>query len=151
MIALLCVGLASAPQARPRQISKRKESVQPKAIAQTRVVVAPDRTRFVEVFADGRVRLDGHHVLNREGQLLGVPVWRRDSRALAFLQRSPHGLQLHVLPDLETVRPLVWTIPALVERQLHLFWIAAQRVGVGPAVLMPRVVVSWTTTTASAD
>jgi hypothetical protein len=151
MLALLCIGLPCAPQARPRQVSKHKETIQPKVPAQARVVVSPDRSRYVEVFTDGRVRLNGHHVLCREGQLLGAPVWRRDSRALAFLQRSTIGLRLHVLPDLEATRPLVWTIPALAERQSHLFWIAAQRVGVGPAALMPRVVVSWTTTTASAD
>jgi hypothetical protein len=145
LITLLALHLSGAAQGR----SKHKEPLpKAKAPAAATVVRSPDRLKFVEVIADGRVRLNGHHLLGGPGRILGGPIWRQDSRALAFLLRSAYGLQLYVLPDLEAVRPLVWTIPSLAERQVHLFWIAAQRVGIGPAALMPRVVVSWTTTTA---
>jgi hypothetical protein len=147
MIALLCLHLAGPARG---QSAKHKEPLpKAKVPSAATVVRSPDRLKFVEVVAGGRVRLNGHHLLSGPGLILGGPIWRQDSRALAFLQRSPRGLELYVLPDLEAVRPLIWTIPPLVEKQLHLFWIAAQRVGIGPAVLMPRVVVSWTTTTAN--
>ena len=146
LVALLALLLPAAAQGRS---TKHKELLpKVKAPSAATVVRSPDRLRFVEVIADGRVRLNGHHPLAGPGRILGGPIWRQDSRALAFLLRSAHGLQLYVLPDLEAVRPLVWTIPPLAEKRVHLFWIAAQRVGIGPAALMPRVVVSWTTTTA---
>ncbi len=147
IIALLALSLAPPAHARS---TKNKESLpKAKAPSPATLVRSPDRLKLVEVTADGRIRLNGHHLLGGPGRVLGGPIWRQDSRALAFLLRSSSGLQLYVLPDLEAVRPLVWTIPPLEEKRVHLFWIAAQRVGVGPAALMPRVVVSWTTTTAS--
>ncbi len=112
------------------------------------VVPSPDRRHRCEVVRDGAVRLDGRPVEAGAGRAVGRPVWRGDSRALTFLYRTPTALKLVVLPDLHAARPLIWRLPPFVAQATHVFWISYQRVGIGEAALVPRVVVSWTTTVA---
>jgi hypothetical protein len=128
---------------------KGEASLLSKAMARSTVTVSPDRQKYVEVASSGKIRLNGQQVLCGSGRLMGDPIWRRDSKALALLLRSATGIQLVVLPELEVEKPLIWRLPALAESTLHLFWISSQRLGVGTSAFVPRVIVSWTTTTST--
>ena len=112
-------------------------------------VPSPDRKHRVELCTSGQLALDGQRI-PLTGTLLGRPAWRRDGRALAFLQRSGAGMQLLiVLLDVDPLTPLVWSLPSLTTGTLReVFWIGPQRVGIGEKMLVPRVVVSWTTVVA---
>jgi len=112
------------------------------------VLASPDRRHRVELTPGGGLRVNGRWLC--ASQALGAPVWRRDSRALAFLHQTAAGLRLVVLPELDAERPLVWQLPAVVVPRSQVFWISPQRVGVGAQSLMPQVMVSWTTTVAAA-
>jgi len=125
--------------------ARQRERPQPKRPATVALHPSPDRRHLVEVTERGRIRVDGRHVAGG-GKLTGGVAWRRDSRAFAFLARIGGGLQLVVVPDLaEAAQPLVWPLPPVSDVATQVFWISAQRVGVGPKPLLPRIVVSWTT------
>jgi hypothetical protein len=109
------------------------------------LVISPDRRQVLEVSSTGRLRLNGQRVQIGPGRALAGPIWRRDSKAVAVLQLSSEGLRVIVLPELDAERPLIWNLP-LVEKNLFLYWISSQRLGIGTAALEPRVIVSWTTT-----
>jgi hypothetical protein len=110
-------------------------------------IVSPDHRHRVELRASGQLELDGRPLAGA-ARPLARPVWRRDSRALAFLQRGATGVELRVvLLDDDPQQPLVWTLPGLTAQSCReVFWIAPQRIGVGEKALVPRMVVSWTTT-----
>ena len=110
---------------------------------------SPDHRQVVQVTRTGRVKINGKPVQSGPGTPLFRPVWRRDSRALAFLQRSPHGTQLVVLPSLDPRHPLVWQLPSTADELRTVFWISQRQLGVGATELMPRLVVSWSTPVAS--
>lgn len=112
-------------------------------------ISSPDRQQVVTVTRQGRVRINGQLVRSGAAQALGSPVWRRDSRAVAFLQRSRHGMQLVVLPELDPRHPLVWQLPSTADRLRKLFWISARQLGIGVQELIPRLVVSWSTPAAN--
>jgi len=112
-------------------------------------VTSPDRRKVVLVTGQGRVKVDGKLVRSGPGKPLCRPVWRRDSRALAFLQHSRHGTQLVVLHDLDPRHPLIWQLPSTADRLRKVFWISRRQLGVGANELMPRLVVSWSTPVAS--
>lgn len=105
---------------------------------------SPDR-RHRATRARRGVYLDGRLVW--AGRALTAPVWRRDSRAFAFIQRVS-SFQLAIVVIDRRDPPLVWTLPPLIGRRPHLFWLGRRSVGVGNAPLVPRVVVSWSTGTA---
>lgn len=115
-----------------------------------------ERLQFTEIKAspDGRhlarftrrgLQLDGRLIDSGPGPILGQVTWRRDSRALAFLQRSPRGLQLVVLPRLDSESPLTWLLPLGADGLSKVFWVGPSRIGVGAKELVPRFVVSWRT------
>jgi hypothetical protein len=106
-------------------------------------ISSPDQRQLVEVTRRGRVVLNGRQVRSGPGTALSRPVWRRDSGALAFLQRNHHGLQLVVVPELDARHPLVWQLPSTADRLRKVFWISDRRLGVGAKDLVPRLVVSW--------
>lgn len=108
---------------------------------------SPDRQHTVTVTAAGRARVDGRAVQSGEGRVVGRPVWRGDSRALAYLQRTPYGVRLVVLQDLTTRRPLVWQLPPAADALRRVMWVGKRRVGVGARALVPRMVISWSTST----
>jgi hypothetical protein len=112
-------------------------------------ISSPDRRQVVEVNRRGRVVLNGKQVRSGPGKALSRPVWRRDSGAVAFLQRSHYGLQLVVVPELDPRHPLVWQLPSTADRLRKVFWISARRLGVGEKELVPRLVVSWSTPAAN--
>ncbi len=125
--------------------ARQRERPQPKRPAALAQHPSPNRRHLIEVSERGTLRLDGRPVAGG-GALVGTIVWRRDSHAFAYLARIGGGLQLVVVPDLaEAGQPLIWPLPPIGEGATQVFWISAQRVGVGPRPLFPRIVVSWTT------
>jgi hypothetical protein len=95
----------------------------------------------------GTVLVDGRAVHPGDGgavYLLAAPAWRRDGNALAWVERNDGETRLVVLPDLKPgTAPLVWSLPAWPGGD-RVAWAGAQRVVVGPELLAPRAVASWT-------
>ncbi len=138
LVGLICLLISSSGSARLHR---------PSSAGHGWPIISPDGRHRVEMGATGGLLLDGRP-LGSSGRPVGVPVWRPDSRALAFLQRSAVGLQLRVLLlDVDPLQPVVWSLPPQAERFRQVFWITSCRIGVGDKPLVPRVVVSWTTTT----
>lgn len=109
---------------------------------------SPDGRHWLWRAPSGALFVDGRS-LGLSGRQVGRPVWRRDGRALAVLQRKRHLLQLVVLADLEGSEPLVWRVPTLVGMRPYIQWLGRQAVGLGSARLVPRVIFRWTTHLAS--
>jgi hypothetical protein len=141
LFAVICVlscGFPGSAQARSRSVPSTPPPIWS--------VLSPDGRHHIDLTASGRLQLDGRP-LALANKPLARPVWRHDSRALAFLQRSSTGLQLLVvLLDVEPLVPIVWPLPPLMNSRLRqVFWIDPQRVGIGEKMLVPNLVVSWTT------
>jgi hypothetical protein len=98
--------------------------------------------RHVVAVRAGAVLVDGRPV-HAEAALLTGPTWRADGDAVAWTERAGAETHLVVLPRLsDDTEPLVWPLPGtLAAERVH--WAGATRVVVGPAVLEPRAVVSW--------
>jgi hypothetical protein len=108
-----------------------------------RPVASPDGRHVAEVIGGG-VFIDGRRVRATEGHVyvLAPPTWRRDGRAVAWLERSQGETRLVVVPLDEISDPIPWTLPA-VSSDDRVFWAGPRRVVVGPAMLMPRAVATW--------
>jgi hypothetical protein len=130
-VMVLCAPLAS--NAGTPRAAKRKSN--------RSVKTSPDGSHKALITVRG-VMLGRRLVRAERGQVKSL-VWRRDSRALAYLQRTDLGLQLVVLPRLDSLRPLTWRLPAHAQDLSRIFWISDTRIGVGNRELVPRVVVSW--------
>lgn len=134
---------ASAPGDRPPQRQGRRQALRrPQALGP---VTSPCGRHVVEV-ARGGVLIDGRRVRASDDDVFVVapPIWRRDGSALAWIERSRGEARLVVVPDLDTGHEtLPWTLPA-VSREDRVFWTGPKRVVVGPAVLAPRAIATWT-------
>ena len=134
---------ASAPGDRPPQRQGRRQAARPpQTLAK---VVSPCGRHVVEVVG-GAVLIDGRRVRPSEDSVFVVapPTWRRDGSALAWIERSRGESRLVVVPDLDAGREtLPWTLP-VVSTDDRVFWAGPQRVVVGPAVLAPRAIATWT-------
>jgi hypothetical protein len=74
------------------------------------------------------------------------PAWRRDGRAVAWVERreGSASAELVVIPTVDgRPEPMPWTLPS-VSPEDQIFWAGPQRVVVGPALLVPRAVATWT-------
>jgi hypothetical protein len=101
--------------------------------------------RHVVHVAGGAVFVDGRRVHPSSGNvyLVSPPIWRGDGKALAWLERSAEQVRLVVLPEIgPQAEPLPWELPALPGGD-QLFWAGPNRIVVGPALLAPRAVASW--------
>jgi len=101
--------------------------------------------RHVVQVSRGAVFVDGRRVHPARGDvyLLTAPQWRKDGRALAWLERCQGQVRLVVLPELgPEAEPMPWVLPALPSGD-QLFWAGHNRIVVGPALLAPRAVASW--------
>jgi hypothetical protein len=101
--------------------------------------------RHVAEVIGGAVFIDGRRVRAADGQAFVVapPTWRRDGRAVAWLERSHGEARLVVVPALDESREAMpWTLPA-VSTDDRVFWAGPRRVVVGTAVLSPRAIASW--------
>ncbi len=130
-------GAGGPPQRQGRrQIARQPQSMPPLA--------SPCGRHVVEV-ARGAVLIDGRRVRSPDGDVFVVapPTWRGDGSALAWIERSRGEARLVVVPDLDGAPdPLPWTLPA-VSRADRVFWAGDRRVVVGPAVLAPRAIATW--------
>jgi hypothetical protein len=124
--------------------SRRREARAPQTLSR---VTSPCGRHYVDVVA-GVVFVDGHRVHPTSGSVYVVapPAWRRDGRAVAWVERSEGSSspQLVVVPAVDG-RPeaMPWTLPS-VSPEDQIFWAGPQRVVVGPALLVPRAVATWT-------
>ena len=112
---------------------------------QTLKPVASPCGRHVAEVIGGAVFIDGRRVRSAEGQafVLAPPTWRRDGRAVAWLERSRGEARLVVVPALdESSESMPWTLPA-VSTDDRVFWAGPRRVVVGPEMLNPRAIASW--------
>jgi hypothetical protein len=130
-------GAGGPPQRQGRrQIARQPQSMPPLA--------SPCGRHVVEV-ARGAVLIDGRRVRSPDGDVFVVapPTWRRDGSALAWIERSRGEARLVVVPDLDGAPdPLPWTLPAVSSAD-RVFWAGDRRVVVGPAVLAPRAIATW--------
>ncbi|HVV52257.1 MAG TPA: hypothetical protein VHO06_21490 [Polyangia bacterium] len=119
-----------------RQLARRPQVLPP--------VVSPCGRHVVEV-ARGGVVIDGRRVRAADDEVFVIapPTWRQDGSAIAWIERSRGQARLVVVPDLDAgPEPLPWTLPA-VSTGDRVFWAGPRRVVVGPAVLAPRAVATW--------
>jgi hypothetical protein len=130
-VMVLCAPVASNARAPRAKRSKLNRIVK----------ASPDGAHKALITVHG-VKLGRRLVRAERGKVKSL-VWRRDSRALAYLQRTELGLLLVVLPRLDSHRPLTWRLPAHAQDLSRIFWISDTRIGVGNRELVPRVVVSW--------
>lgn len=125
----------------PQRQGRRQTTRRPQALAPT---VSPCGRHVVEV-AGGKVLIDGHRVRSSDDNVfvMSPPTWRGDGSALAWIERSRGEARLVVVPDLDGApEPLPWTLPA-VSNDDRVFWAGKRRVVVGPAVLAPRAIATW--------
>ena len=109
-----------------------------------RPVASPDGRHVAEVIG-GAMYVDGRRVRTAEGNVyvISPPNWRRDGRAVAWIERS-NGLARVVVIDGvdDRVAPLPLTLPAVASDD-RVFWAGQQRIHIGPALLAPRAVATW--------
>ena len=125
----------------PQRQGRRQITRRPQALAPT---VSPCGRHVVEV-AGGAVLIDGRRVRSPNGDVFVIapPTWRGDGSALAWIERSRGEARLVVVPDLDGApEPLPWTLPAVATGD-RVFWAGKRRVVVGPAVLAPRAIATW--------
>jgi hypothetical protein len=125
----------------PNRQGRRRAERAPQIL---RPVASPCGRHVAEVIG-GAVFIDGRRVRSTQGQAFVVapPTWRRDGRAVAWLERSRGEARLVVVPALdESQDPMPWTLPA-VSTDDRVFWAGPRRVVVGPEMLSPRAIASW--------
>jgi len=96
--------------------------------------------------ARGALFVDGRrvHPANRTVDVLARPTCRSDGRAVAWIERGDGETRLLVLTEMEgRTDALPWRLPFVASGD-HVFWAARTRVVVGPSLLAPRAVASWT-------
>ncbi len=128
-----------APMKQSRRIAMRVPR------AQALPTVASPCGRHAVRVERGTVFVDGRAVHGPEGgaYVLASPTWRRDGGALAWIERGGGETRLVVLPDLQPgTQPLTWSLPATADGE-RVAWAGPQRVVVGPELLAPRAVASW--------
>jgi hypothetical protein len=137
----------SASGAKPSQRQgRRREARAPQTLSR---VTSPCGRHYVDVVG-GVVFVDGKRAHPASGSvyLMGPPAWRRDGRAVAWVERreGSTAAQLVVVPAVDgqgPVEPMPWTLPS-VSPEDQIFWAGPQRVVVGPALLVPHAVATWT-------
>jgi hypothetical protein len=93
----------------------------------------------------GAVLVDGRRVnpSARVVEVLTSPTCRSDGRAVAWIERRDGELRLVVLPEMERqTDALPWPLPFVASND-QVFWATSTRVVVGPSLLAPRAVASW--------
>ncbi len=138
---------ASGADSTQRQARRRT----PRGLQSLARLVSPCGGHVVEVIK-GAVFVDGRRIHTSTGSvyLVAPPTWRRDGRALAWVERHEGSLsaELIVIPEVSDhagghPEPMPWTLPS-VSRDDQIFWAGPRRVVVGPALLVPRAVATWT-------
>ena len=123
---------------------RRRETRVPQTLSR---VTSPCGRHYVDVVA-GVVFVDGRRVHPASGGvfLLAPPSWRHDGQAVAWVERQEGAAspQLVIIPAVGgQAEPMPWTLPS-VSPDDQIFWAGPRRVVVGPTLLVPRAVASWT-------
>jgi hypothetical protein len=121
---------------------RRRAERRPQSLPQ---IVSPCG-RHVATVIDGAVFIDGRrvHGAHESVFVIAPPTWRRDGGALAWIERRGGEARLVVVPTLDhSAELLPWSLPA-VSGDDQIFWAGPQRVIVGPALMAPRAVATWT-------
>lgn len=124
--------------------SRRRAAREPQTLSR---MTSPCGRHYVDVVG-GVVFVDGRRVHPGAGPvyLVSRPAWRRDGQAVAWVERREGSAsqQLVVVPTLDGhPEPLPWDLPS-VSPEDQIFWAGPRRVVVGPALLVPRAVATWT-------
>jgi hypothetical protein len=101
--------------------------------------------RHVVEIERGAVRLDGKPLPSRgpEVELLVAPAWRRGCSAVAWVDRRGTERRLMVVPSMgPAAEALSWALPPTRDQE-RIFWVGANRIAVGVAMLQPRAMASW--------
>jgi hypothetical protein len=133
---------ASLPSPPRQNQGRRLQARGPQTLAPS---ASPGGRHVVHV-ANGAVFVDGRrvHAVGASVYLLVPPTWRADGGAVAWIERSEGEVRLVVLPEIAPgAEPMPWVLPALPGGD-QVFWAARNRIVVGPALLTPRAVASWT-------
>jgi hypothetical protein len=109
-----------------------------------RPVASPCGRHVAEVIG-GFVYVDGRRIRTSDGNVfvLAPPIWRRDGRAVAWIERSNGQARVVVIDGVDDrVAPLPLALPAVASDD-RVFWAGPQRLVIGPALLAPRAVATW--------
>jgi hypothetical protein len=107
-------------------------------------VAAPGGRHVIEIVGSA-ILLDGRRVPRPSAgaEVVVAPHWRSDGGAVAWIEREGTQVRLLVVPALAgPVQPLSWDLPAFAGGE-RIFWTGPSRISVGPALLKPRIVASW--------
>ena len=133
---------ASAHRDDPAQRQARRRADR---TPQTLRPVASPCGRHVAEVIGGAVYIDGRRVRTAEGNafVLAPPIWRRDGRAVAWIERSRGEARVVVVDGVDhRVAPLPLALPEVAADD-RVFWAGPQRIVIGPALLAPRAVATW--------
>ncbi len=134
--------VAASPDGPPQKQARRPST----RVAQTLAPISSPGGRHVVEVRAGGVFVDGKRIHPSDGTVyvLGPPTFRSDGGAVAWLERDGSETRLVVVPELgRRSEPLPWTLPAL-RGDAQVFWAGVNRVVVGPELLSPIAVASWT-------
>lgn len=137
-------GRAEAHAARDDAAQKQSRRRGERTPQTLRPVASPCGRHVAEVIG-GAVYVDGRRVRTSEGSVyvLAPPIWRRDGRAVAWIERSRGEARVVVIDGVDDrVAPLPLTLPAVAADD-RVFWAGPQRIVIGPALLAPRAVATW--------
>jgi len=137
-------GRAEASSHRDDTVQKQSRRRTERGPQTVRPVASPDGRHVAEVIG-GAVYVDGRRVRTSEGNafVLAPPIWRRDGRAVAWIERSNGQARVVVIDGVDNrVAPLPLTLPAVASDD-RVFWAGQQRIHIGPALLAPRAVATW--------
>lgn len=135
----------SAIDAKPTQRQPRRRAARaPQTLSR---VTSPCGRHYVDVVG-GVVFVNGRrvHAASASVYVVTAPIWRRDGRAVAWVEREEGSAspQLMVVPTVEgELDPIPWALPSI-SADDQIFWAGPRRVVVGPALLVPRAVATWT-------
>ena len=101
--------------------------------------------RHVVQFVAGSVRVDDEVVVSRASavEIAIAPNWRHDCSSVAWVEREGMARRLVVIPTVgRGAQSLHWVLPLAAEND-HIFWVGRSRISVGPVLLKPRAIASW--------
>ena len=125
----------------PERQTRRRGERTPQTL---RPIASPCGRHVAEVIG-GAVYVDGKRVRTADGNVfvLAPPIWRRDGRAVAWIERSNGEARVVVIDGVgDRVAPLPLALPAVAADD-RVFWAGQQRIHIGPALLAPRAVATW--------
>ena len=137
-------GRAEATAHRDDPVQKQARRRSERAPQTLRPIASPCGRHVAEVIG-GAVYVDGRRVRTADGNVfvLAPPIWRRDGRAIAWIERSNGRARVVVIDGVEDhAAPLPLTLPDVAADD-RVFWAGQQRIHIGPALLAPRAVATW--------